>query len=207
MVGKSKIDQLCLKHEGMEQAIIDLRRSNMGYHDIARLLITTFHLQGEDIPSHMAVKRWLKRRKIQDYQQRLEDGEDLDETLRSEFRDRLFEIDDETHELFVIMKKSLKRIMKMSTDDMKIIRACKDTIVTMEQSRKNWATLMTLGINEFKDKKEAEHKTTINIDKFLLEISNDMSPDGRRELVSLLLLRKDKYAKLENKQAKHYVDT
>jgi len=56
---------------------------------------------------------------------------------------------------------------------------------------------MQFGINEFIENKEAQQQTTVNIDKLLIEISNELSPDARRELVNVVLSKEDKKEKIK----------
>ncbi|GAF95604.1 unnamed protein product [marine sediment metagenome] len=189
----SKIDR-----DGLGPEILNLRQGGMSYHNIADA-VNSRHPELSEPISFMAVKRFLVKEKVRLKVERLENGDDLDEALRATFRDKLYDLEDETHEIYSIMRKALKGIVKEQSN-MNIIRAAKDVLQSIEQTRKNWASLIQFGINEFREDRKAKEMTTVNIDKLLIEISNELSPDARRELVNVVLSKNDKKDKKKIKE-------
>lgn len=194
----SKIDRY-----GVGDEILALRQGNMGYEAIADA-INANHPEIDKPLSHMCVKRWLKQKRIQIKEERLKDGDDLGDSLRATFRERLYDLDYRTNEIYHIMNKALKKIIKEGNNT-QIIRAAKDVLVSINQSRGNWVSLMQFGINEFKEINEAKQQTTVNIDKLLIEISNELSPDARRELVNVVLSKEDKKMSDDEKKVKEEI--
>lgn len=180
---------------GVGDEVMTLKQGGMGYKDVANA-INKRHPEIDKPLSHMAIQRWLKNERIKIKMGRLEDGDNLDDSLRATFREKLYDLDYDTNDIYSIMRKALKRIIKEG-DDTKIIRSAKDVLYSINQSKNNWIALMQFGINEFKENKEAQQQTTVNIDKLLIEISNELSPDARRELVNVVLSKEDKKEKIK----------
>ena len=178
MTNTSKIEQF-----GFEEKTRTLATGGVSTHEIADAL-------NRDNPkaniSHMAVYRWIQRDKVTSKVDRLMDGENLNENLRAEFRERINDLDFETQEIYSIMRKALKRVIKQG-NDIRTIKAARDTLDAIDKSRKNLQALIQNGIDEYRINEGAIKQTTINVDKVLINFSKELCPACRKKVVGLVI--------------------
>lgn len=183
MTNTSKIDQY-----GFEDKTRTLANEGISTHDIADAL-------NNENPkaniSHMAVYRWIQRDKVSTRVKKIEDGQNINETLRAEFRERMKDLDFETQEIYTIMRKELKKLIKEG-NGVKIIRAARDTLDALDKSRKNLQVLIQNGLDEYGFNESAIKQTTINVDKVLINFSKELCPACRKKVVGLVIKEEEK---------------
>jgi len=134
----------------------------------------------------MTVQRFLDKDKIKSIQDKINAGGDPDEELRIEFRDRISDLDDETHEIYSISKTALKNIVEEG-DSYKVVRAAKDVLASIEASRRNWNTLIDRGTRMAGLNQEAKEVNYIQINNQLIALSKDLCPTCRKKIVDKIL--------------------
>ena len=140
--------------------------------------------------SMMSLSRFFDAHKTEEALEKLKNGDDPLEDLRSEFRDKMYDLHDETQDIYKIMKKSLKKIAR-SDDDYKVIKAAKDTINAIEQCRKNWTSLIQFGVNEFKPLEKAQEINIVEVHNLLINVSKDLCPECRRKIVGYVVAEEE----------------
>ena len=94
--------------------------------------------------------------------------------------------EDETHEIYLVMKKSLKKIVKEG-DDWKTIKAAKDWLVAIEQSRKNLVTQVDEGFRRFGVINEAKEINFVQVNNMLVGLSEHLCPESRKRVVGYVM--------------------
>jgi len=163
---------------GLENEVKEMSNSGMTQLEIAKQ-VSAKH--PNIILSAMSVNRYLKDARIAGLQEELNIGSDPNARLRQEFREKMGTLDDETHQIYSIMKKTLKKITESGTD-LDVIKAAKDTLNAIEQSRKNWNTLLEHSYSRFLDIQEAKQTNFIQINNDILEFSDDLCPECSKKV-------------------------
>lgn len=172
-----------IKEYGLEEEVNMLRDNGYGYHEIADT-ITKKH---KDISlSHMAVQRYLQKAKVEKAVQNINDGKDSWEDLRADFRQKMYDLDDETREIYIIMKKALNSIIKEG-NSYKTIKAAKDTLTALEQKKRNWIDLIQWGVDEMKPKKQAQQINLVKINNLLVGMSENLCPKCRATVIDMVI--------------------
>jgi hypothetical protein len=187
----SKIDQF-----GLGDEVIEMRNSGMSLEEIAQ----TLKHRHKDITSlkdinPMTVHRHIKRYQVNQYKNELLEGEDPETQLREQLRVTIDDWEDETHEIYLIMKKALKRIIKEG-NDWKTIKASKDLLVAIDQSRKNLVTQVEEGFRRFGDIDKAKKVNFVQINNMLIGVSELLCEQCRRKLVNYIdKMEEESYAR------------
>lgn len=187
MVGKSKIE----KYE-LEEEVLDLRRAGYNYRDIVDTLKTN-HPDIADLKklSAMSLSRFFEKTKVDNALSDIKDGIDPIEEIKATFRDKMFELDEQTIEICDIMRKSLKRMVREG-DDFKIIKAAKDTLTSLEQTRRNWSTLMQQCMYDTKPVEKAEQINRAEVMTLLFKVSREICPKCRPKVVEIITKETEK---------------
>ena len=135
--------------------------------------------------SAMSIQRYLTQHKKDLMRQRLEKGEAVDDTIRKEFRERMYDLDDEIHELLCKAKMLLKNVEKSENANLQL-KAIREASNIIEQTRKNWTSLIQFGISEFRVEKEVQHQQIIKIDKMIIDMSKELCPVCRSKVINLV---------------------
>ena len=168
---------------GLEDEVLRLRDSGLGYGEIAEAI----NRNHEKVSvSFMSIKRFLDSNKTAYMTEKIDKGEDLWEDLRVDFRAKMDDLEDETEEIYLIMKKSLKNIIKEG-DDFKTIKAARDTLAALDQQKKNWIDLIQWGINEFKPREKAQTLNLTKINNMFIQLSDKLCPKCRSEIIDMVL--------------------
>jgi len=191
MAKVNKIVQYELANE-----VLDLKNKGLSQNDIASQ-IKLSHPDIKDLEdlSAMSINRFLKGQDIEKYEQQLVEGESPEDTLRTEFREKMYTLEEDTLEVYKIMRQALKN-MVANGDDEKIIRSAKDILTSIEQSRRNWSTLVEQAYRQFGFVKEATKNVNIQYNTLLIDISKELCPECRKKVVNDIL----KF-ELENKES------
>ena len=106
MPKQNKIDRFGLGNE-----VLSLREKGLNLEEIANQLKYNHPSISElkDV-NQMTISRYLKRHSIQSLKDDINQGLDPETQLREELRRKIDDWEDETHEIYLIMKKALKRI-------------------------------------------------------------------------------------------------
>jgi len=138
--------------------------------------------------SAMSVNRYLRSAKVDEYKKIIDSGEDPEEALRAEFRERMYELEEQTIEIYKIMRTELKKIAN-TADSVDVIRAAKDVLTSMEQRRKNWSTFLEQAYRQFGFAGEAKQTNVIQINNYLIDLSKELCPNCRKKVVDLVILK------------------
>jgi len=170
------------KHK-LEDEVMKLRENGLGYGEIAEAL----NRNNEDVNlSFMAVKRYIDHKKVDKQLKKINEGGDIFEDLRAEFRDKMDDLEDETNEIYLVMKRSLKNIVKEG-DDYKTIKAARDTLAALDQQKRNWIDLIQWGINEFKPRDTAQTLNLTKVNNMFIQLSDKLCPKCRSEIIDMVL--------------------
>ncbi len=181
MANVSKIEKF-----NLQDKVIKMKEAGFGLSDIvASIKQDNPNEQELQKLSMMSVSRWIDKHKTETALETIKDGEDPMEEIRSEFRDRMYDLHTDTQDIYQIMKKSLKKVVE-EEDSYTVIKAAKDTIQAIEQARKNWTSLVQFGINEFKPVEKAKEINIIEIHNLLINVSKDLCPECRRKVVGYI---------------------
>jgi len=172
---------------GLERETDDLHGKGLSFKEI----VDQLKYNHKDIPelnklSMMAISRYFRDKQKKEYSKSLMNGEKPEDALRTEFREKMFEIEDETIELYKMAKETLKKL-ELEADNEKIIRAIKDIGNLMDQRRRNWSTLIDQGYRQFGIFKEAEQHNYIQVNNLLVNLSNELCPECKKKIVNLIL--------------------
>ena len=175
-----------IKKYNLEDKVVKMKEAGFGLSDI----VDSIKTENPDIPdlqkiSMMSISRFLDSYKTETALDKIQDGEDPALEIRSEFRDKMYELHNETQEIYLIMKNALKKVAE-EEDSVTVIKAARDTISSIEQVRKNWTSLIQFGINEFKPVEKAKEINIIEVHNLLINVSRDLCPDCRRRVVGYI---------------------
>jgi hypothetical protein len=132
----------------------------------------------------------------------IDKGEDPEEALRAEFREKMYELEEQTIEIYKIMRTELKKVAG-TADSMDVIRAAKDVLTSMEQRRKNWSTFLEQAYRQFFSAGEAKQTNMVQINNYLVEVSSVLCPQCRKKVVEMVLSKEQNNAKNEPKTVKN----
>lgn len=171
-----------IKKHGLENEIYNLINTGMSLQDTA----DTINRTHEDINiNKMTLSRFMKSKQVQEIQKELNEGKDVETQLRDELRNKMTEWEDETHEIYTIMKRALKKMVK-EDDNWKIIKAAKDTLNAIDQSRRNLITKVEKGFKRFGYTDEAKQVNYVQINNLLIAASDELCPKCRKKIVDLI---------------------
>jgi hypothetical protein len=172
-----------VKKLNLDEEVLKLRNAGLGYQEIAEAL----HRNHTDVDiSHMAVKRFLDSHKVDVEIGKIDEGIDTWENLRVDFRNKMDDLEDETQEIYLIMKRSLKNIITEG-DDVKTIKAARDTLAALDQQKKNWIDVIQWGISEFKPREKAQTLNLTKVNNMFVQLSDKLCPKCRSEIVDMVL--------------------
>jgi hypothetical protein len=171
----------------LEDEVLRLRDSGLGYQEIADALGRNHN---DVTMSNMCVKRFLQDnkdgKKIDAALATISEGGDGWEDLGADFRRKMDDLEDETQEIYLVMKKSLKNIID-SGDDVKTIRAARDTLAALDQQKKNWIDLIQWGMSKFKPIEKAQNINLTKVNNMFIQLSDKLCPKCRSEIVDMVL--------------------
>jgi len=180
-----------IKKFNLEDKVLKLRDAGFNLDEIVKDIKTENPNEPElQNLSMMALSRFLDSHKREVALEKIQNNEDPIEELRSEFRDKMYELHSDTQDIYKIMKKALKKVVE-EEDSVTVIKAAKDTITSIEQARKNWTSLIQFGINEFKPIEKAKEINIIEIHNMLINVSRDLCPDCRRKVVGYVVSKEE----------------
>jgi len=177
----------------LESEVLKLKDSGYSMLNIANM-VSAQHPDIKELSnlSAMSIQRFLESYNKEQAKDKVRDGEDIDEHLREEFREKMYEIDDETHEIFKIMKKSLLRIVKTG-DDYQVIKSAKDVLTAIEQSKRNWNSLIQWGIDTSRFNNEAKREINfIEVNNLILNWSKELCPKCRSKVIGYVTAEEEK---------------
>ena len=176
-----------IRKYNLEDEVIQLHNSGLSLHDIEKALRKA-HPDIPDIQniSFMSIKRFIDSYKEETTEAMIEAGDDPTGKLIAEFRQKMSDLDDETREIYIIMKKALKNIIATG-DDYKVIRAAKDTLRALEQRKNNWTALIQWGVNELRPIEKAKEVNFVQVNNLLVNMSKELCPKCRAKVVGLVL--------------------
>lgn len=179
---------------GLEKEVNELVNMGFSQDEIASHLRQT-HPEITDLASlsAMSINRYLKNAKIDGYLDTIDKGDDPEELLRAEFRDKMYELEENTLEVYKIMRTELKKIA-LTGESSDIIRAAKDVLTSMEQRRKNWSTFLEQAYRQMGWAGEAKQTNMIQINNFLVDMSKELCPTCRKKVVDLVLAKETEAA-------------
>lgn len=151
--------------------------------------------------SAMSVNRYIKSAKVDGFKDMIDKGEDPEEALRAEFREKMYELEEQTIEVYKIMRIELKKIAQ-TEHSMDVIRAAKDVLTSMEQRRKNWSTFLEQAYRQFGFANEAKQTNVIQINNYLIDLSKELCPNCRKKVVDLVILKEKDETKSGQKSSK-----
>jgi hypothetical protein len=188
---------------GLEKEVSELVNAGFSQDEIASHLRQT-HPEISDLTSlsAMSINRYLKTARVNEYLEEMEDGKDPEEALRAEFREKMYELEEQTIEVYKIMRTELKKIAN-NADSIDVIRAAKDVLTSMEQRRKNWSTLLEQAYRQFGTFGEAKQTNLIQVNNFMLDLSRELCPNCRKKVVELVLTKENEGLKSDEKVTKN----
>jgi DNA-binding transcriptional MerR regulator len=175
-----------IERNNLEQEVLELRARGLNLEQIAEQ-VKFNHPDVDELKTinPMTISRFLNKHSVQEYQQQLMEGKDPEEQLRIELRQRMEDWEDETHEIYLIMKESLKKISR-NGDDWKTVKAAKDTLSAVEQSRKNLVTQVEEGFKRFGQINDAKEVNYIQVNNLLIGLSDMLCSKCRKKLVNYI---------------------
>jgi len=172
---------------GLEDEVRQLARAGFSRENIASHIN---HTHNDVQVSHMAIQRFLESNEVQEIRKELDAGTDLESQLRAELREGIDEQLKETEEIFKIMKKALKRIVKEG-DDIKTIKAAKDTLSAIDQTVKALNTKVESGYKRFANIQKAEKINYVQINNLLIDISDKLCDNCRNKIIDMMTQKED----------------
>lgn len=188
---------------GLEKEVSELIMNGFSQDEIASHLRQT-HPEISDLNalSAMSVNRYLKNAKVDEYRDLIDKGEDPEEALRAEFREKMYELEEQTIEVYKIMRTELKKVVG-TADSLDVIRAAKDVLTSMEQRRKNWSSFLEQAYRQFGSVSEAKQTNMVQINNYLVEMSSVLCPNCRKKVVDLVLNKENEGLKNGNNLTKN----
>jgi transcriptional regulator len=194
----SKVNKIVQYDLGPE--VMNMRSQGLSQDDIA----TQIRLAHPDIKdlenlSAMAINRFLKSDNINKYETQIIEGENPEDELRTEFRDKMYTLDDDTHQVLADSKALVleaKKILEMAkTEDITLqisaIKGISDVLkqnnAAIEQTRRNWSTFVEQSYRQFGYAKKAKSNVNIQYNTLLIDISKELCPECRKKVVSDIL--------------------
>jgi uncharacterized protein YoxC len=190
-----------IKEYGLESEVLDLRAKGLSQNDIANQLKLT-HSDITDIQniSTMAINRFLKDNTIDAYKGEIVAGNNPEDSLRAEFRDKMYELDDEVHQVlsdskklreeanFILEKAKASEDVQMQISALKSVsEALKQNNNSIEQIRKNWSTFVEQAYRQFGYIADGKKEVNIQYNTLLIDISKDLCPECRKNVVNEVL--------------------
>lgn len=171
----------------LQDEVERLRESGLGYQEIAE----SVNRNHDKVSiSFMCVKRYLEsskeKEKVDSALEVIDEGGDIWENMHSDFRRKMDDLEDETQEIYLIMKRSLKNIIDTG-DDYKTIKAARDTLAALDQQKKNWIDLIQWGISEFKPIEKAQTLNLTKVNNLFIQLSDKLCPKCRSNIIDMVL--------------------
>ena len=181
-----KVEKYNLEHE-----ILELRSKGLSQEDIAAQ-VKYNHQDIDDLSDFnaMTVNRYLNKKSVREFQKDLMEGKDPEEALRLELRHRMEDWEDETHELYLMMKDALKRIAREG-DDWKTIKASKELLGAIEQSRKNLVTQVEEGFKRFGQIGQAKENNFVQVNNLIIGISDLLCDKCKKKVIGYVTKEDD----------------
>jgi hypothetical protein len=195
----SKINKI--KEYGLESEVLDMKSKGLSQNDIANQLKLA-HSDITDLQniSAMAVNRFLKDNAIDGYKGEIIAGNNPEDSLRAEFRDKMYELDDEVHEVLsdskklreeaniILDKAKASEDVQMQINALKSVSdALKQNTTSIEQVRKNWSTFVEQAYRQFGYMDQGKKEVNIQYNTLLIDISKDLCPECRKNVVNEIL--------------------
>lgn len=172
---------------GLEQEVDDMQNKGLSFKEIVdQLKFNHPEIIELNKLSMMSISRYFKDKQIKEYSKGLLNGEKPEDALRSEFREKMFEIEEQTIDLYRTAKKALMRLEKEGSNE-QIIKMVRETSNLMDQRRRNWSTLIDQGYRQFGLFKEAEQHNYVQVNNLLINLSNELCPECKKKVVNLIL--------------------
>lgn len=190
-----------IKEFGLESEVLDMRSKGLSQNDIAtQIKINHSGIKDLENISAMAVNRFLKDNAIDDYKGDIIAGENPEDSLRAEFREMMYELDDEVHKSLSDSRK-LKEEANAILDKAKasedlptqinalraVSEALKQNNNSIEQTRKNWSTFVEQAFRQFGYMEQGKKEVNIQYNTLLIDISKDLCPECRKRVVNDIL--------------------
>lgn len=167
----------------LEDEVKQMREGGLGYQEIADAI----NRNHETVTlSFMSVKRYLDNTKIDKQLKKIDEGEDIFENFREDFRNKMDDLEDETQEIYLLMKRALKNIVTEG-DDYKTIKAARDTLAALDQQKKNWIDLIQWGVNELKPREAANTINLTKVNNLFIQLSDKLCPKCRANIIDMIL--------------------
>ena len=135
--------------------------------------------------SAMAIQRWLTKHKKEEMRKKIASGKSVTDEIQIEFNTKMYDLTDETNDIYNIMRDALMNVLK-ENDNMKTIRACKDVLVSIDQARRNWSSLIKWNTDQNRNVQDARQLQIVNIDKMILSLSSKLCPKCKKEAIKLV---------------------
>ena len=135
--------------------------------------------------SAMAIQRWLTKHKKEQMRKKIATGKSVTDDIQIEFNSKMYDLVDETNDIYNIMRDALMNIIK-TKDDMKTIRACKDVLVSIDQARRNWSSLIQWNTDQNATYQDARQLQIVDIDKIILNLSSHLCPRCKKEAIKVV---------------------
>jgi len=181
---------------GYENQVLKLKDMGLSVTKIADEINSS---QDDFTTSTMGIQRFLESNKIRDIKEEIQQGLDPMEDLRSEFRDKMYDLDDETHATLKEAKgllKDSKRVLKLAQKSenaklqLEAIKRAEGTLKTyvssIEQVRRNWNTFIENGYRQFGTVQQAHQTNYIQVNNMLVDFMNELCPDCRHRVVKII---------------------
>jgi uncharacterized protein YoxC len=190
-----------IKEFGLESEVLDMRAKGLSQNDIANQLKLA-HSDITDIQniSAMAINRFLKDNAIDEYKSEIAAGNNPEDSLRAEFRDKMYELDDEVHKVlsdskklrdeanFILEKAKASEDVQMQINALRSVsEALKQNNNSIEQIRRNWSTFVDQAYRQFGYIADGKKEVNIQYNTLLIDISKDLCPICRQNVVNEVL--------------------
>jgi hypothetical protein len=186
---------------GLEKEVFDLKNQGLSQNDIA-VQIKLRHPEIKELEdlSAMSINRFLKDDNINKFEQQIVEGDSPEESLRAEFREKMYTLDDEAHSVLADSKalvSEAKSILEKakSEEDLTLrisaVKSVSDVLKqnnnAIEQTRRNWSTFIEQAYRQFGFAKEATKNVNIQYNTLLIDISKELCPECRKKVVNDIL--------------------
>jgi len=190
-----------IKEYGLESEVLDMKSKGLSQNDIANQLKLA-HSDIIDLQniSAMAVNRFLKDNAIDGYKGEIVAGNNPEDSLRAEFRDMMYELDDEVHKSLsdsrklkeeanaILEKAKASEDLSTQINALKAVsEALKQNNNSIEQTRKNWSTFVEQAYRQFGYMEQGKKEVNIQYNTLLIDISKDLCPECRKNVVNEIL--------------------
>lgn len=183
----------------LEPEVRRLHNAGLSVYEIADTVSNNHEEEGITI-SHMSVQRFLTFDKINTLRNEMKEGNSPEMNLRNEFREKMYDLDDETHQALreskLLYKEAMKLLRKANKSDnistqLSVLRTVEGTlkqkINTLEQIRRDWNTLVIEGYNrQFNQIDKAKEVNFVEVNNMLIAFINELCPECKKRVVGLI---------------------